>query len=173
MKSKLFFIGGLLVLLLAIGVTWALAQSDEVMYYACVNNSSGTIHMLSSSDQTCANNEMRIEWNSVGPAGPQGPQGLKGDQGDPGPQGEPGPPGFPRIYTHAGSVTIPGGMSGWATANCDTGDKATGGGFFASPCIDIWNSNASNLYDWHAMGKNNCSYDAELTAQVVCVDLTP
>lgn len=103
MKAKYFISGGLLVLLLALGVSWALAQSEGVVYYACVNNSSGTIKMVGDGE-ACHNNEMLIQWNQVGPQGPQGPQGEpgpageagpQGPQGEPGPQGPPGPQGEP------------------------------------------------------------------------------
>lgn len=87
MNGKWFWIGGVVVLLLAIGVTMALAEGAE--YYACVNNSSGTIHMVKAGEE-CNNNEALITWNSVGPPGPQGEQGPEGPQG---PQGEEGIPG--------------------------------------------------------------------------------
>jgi hypothetical protein len=92
MKGKLFWIGGVVVLLLAVGVTIALAE-EPVTYYACVNNSSGTIHMLDAADydagERCHNHEYLISWNEVGPPGPQG------DVGDQGPKGEQGDPGLP------------------------------------------------------------------------------
>jgi hypothetical protein len=88
MKAKFFWIGGVVTLLLAAGVTFALAQSTTT-YYACVNNSSGTIHMVEAGE-TCNNNEILITWNETGPPGPQGEQGDPGPQG---PQGETGPQG--------------------------------------------------------------------------------
>jgi hypothetical protein len=94
MKSKSFLIGGVAVLLLATVVTVARAQST-VSYYACVNNSSGTIHMVDSAGK-CANNEVFIQWNQTGPKGDMGPQGAtgpQGEQGDPGPAGPEGPQG--------------------------------------------------------------------------------
>jgi hypothetical protein len=94
MKAKVFWIGGVVVLLLAAGVTIARANSGEI-YYACVNNSSGTIHMISEGE-SCSNNEVLVMWNQVGPQGPPGPQGdvgpagPKGDTGDTGPMGPQG-----------------------------------------------------------------------------------
>ncbi|MFN2179912.1 MAG: hypothetical protein ACK2UV_10525, partial [Candidatus Promineifilaceae bacterium] len=43
---------------LAIGAVWVAAQVNGVVYYACVNNSSGTIHMIGSEDE-CNSNEIR------------------------------------------------------------------------------------------------------------------
>lgn len=69
--------------------------------YACVNNSSGTIH-ISSAGAACASNEVKLGWNSQGIQGIQGPKGdagatgttgLQGPQGDVGPAGPQGPKG--------------------------------------------------------------------------------
>src|SRR5262245_33449910 len=57
------------------------AQTGPAVIYACVNNSSGTIHVIAPT-ATCSANEIRLQWNSAGPTGPQGP---KGDPGPPGP----------------------------------------------------------------------------------------
>ena len=70
----------LAVVMLAMGVAlglgaMAVAQSNTV-YHACVNNSSGTIKMVTASG-TCASNEMRIVWNQQGPPGVAGPQGAR------------------------------------------------------------------------------------------------
>jgi hypothetical protein len=65
------------------GVVAAQTTSSSTVYFACVNNSSGTIHVVSSTGQ-CSNNEVSINWNQQGPAGPQG---LTGPQGPAGPSG--------------------------------------------------------------------------------------
>ena len=71
------------------------AQMPPQTIYACVNNSSGTIHVIGPND-TCQNNEHHLVWNNIGPAGPagpQGPQGERGATGAQGPQGETGATG--------------------------------------------------------------------------------
>ena len=79
-------------------ITFAAAASTGVIY-ACVNNSSGTIHVVGGAD-TCSMNEVALAWNQQGPKGDAGPQGLKGDpgpqglKGDTGPQGPTGPAGL-------------------------------------------------------------------------------
>lgn len=117
MKGKKLLIGGLLAILLAIGVTFAGAQTEETIYYACVKKGSGTIKVFLEPTE-CKNNEIAITWNEIGPKGdkgdpgsqgppgligPQGDQGIAGDQGlqgdqgvagDPGPQGDQGPQGI-------------------------------------------------------------------------------
>jgi len=70
-------------------ITFAAAASTGVIY-ACVNNSSGTIHLVGSAD-TCSTNEVALAWNQQGPKGDTGPQGPKGDTG---PQGPAGPAGM-------------------------------------------------------------------------------
>src|SRR5215470_10708788 len=48
--------------------------------FACVNNSSGTIHVIAP-NATCNNNEILLVWNTVGPQGLAGPQGAVGPIG--------------------------------------------------------------------------------------------
>src|SRR5437763_10679061 len=59
------------------------------MVYACVNNSSGTIHIISAS-QTCSTNEQMVSWNQQGLAGATGATGVTGATG---PRGATGPKG--------------------------------------------------------------------------------
>jgi hypothetical protein len=100
------------------------AQSSTV-YYACVNNSSGTIKMVSAT-ASCSANEQRVEWNQRGPQGlpgepgapgpqglqgipgPQGPQGERGVDGAQGPQGVPGADGAQGPAGPRGEVGPPG-----------------------------------------------------------------
>jgi hypothetical protein len=100
-KMRVIGIGVGLVLLLVVAATWTWAEGDNVTYYACVNNSSGTIFMVAP-DEECKNNETKIVWNQVGPPGPAGvdgvdgapgPPGVDGADGEPGPQGPEGPEG--------------------------------------------------------------------------------
>ncbi|HNS51557.1 MAG TPA: SUMF1/EgtB/PvdO family nonheme iron enzyme [Anaerolineae bacterium] len=118
-RKQLFAVVGAAVAVL-VAVAWAWAQGGGVIYYACVNNASGTIHMIGAGE-TCGNNEELVTWNSEGPQGIPGLacwdvngdgiqdvsedvngdgvydaldcQGAQGIQGDPGPQGEAGPQG--------------------------------------------------------------------------------
>jgi hypothetical protein len=52
-------------------------------FYACVNNSSGELRLVTS-DDSCADHWTRVFWSQTGPPGPPG------QTGPPGPQGEPG-----------------------------------------------------------------------------------
>ncbi len=72
--------------------SFVLAEGNNSVYYACVNNSSGTIHVADES-KACSSNEVRISWNQQGPTGPQGATGAQGPQGDAGVQGAVGPQG--------------------------------------------------------------------------------
>lgn len=62
----------------------AYADQPASQIYACVNNSSGTIHVIDAV-ATCSGNEVKLVWNTQGPPGP------KGDKGEQGPQGQRGP----------------------------------------------------------------------------------
>jgi hypothetical protein len=79
---------------------------------ACVNNSSGTIKIVSSTTD-CSNNEIRLVWNGAGVAGQPGPQGATGATGAAGlvgPTGATGPTGS----TGATGLTGPTGATGAA-----------------------------------------------------------
>ena len=181
MKSKMFFVGGVLVLLMTIGVTWALAQSDGA-YFACVNNASGTIHMVNEGE-TCNNNEMLVEWNKIGPPGLQGPQGDPGLQG---PKGDQGPPVFFGVYDVHEWTTIEPGEIVSLPAWCELGDIVTGGGVmldnmtpYYDSCFFLAASMPQNYPGgymrsvYFAKAKNNCTTDRYLDVTAVCMDVTP
>jgi hypothetical protein len=89
--NQRFLIGlGLVFVLLVLGTTWALAQTDGEIH-ACVKND-GTLYLVPDPEE-CKKNETPLTWNIIGPQGPQGEQGIQGPQGEPGPQGDPGPEG--------------------------------------------------------------------------------
>jgi hypothetical protein len=88
------------------GALIAYADSPASVIYACVNNGSGTIHVIGATD-SCAANEIKLSWNTQGPPGPIGPQGPAGPTG---PQGPAGPPGTGNVAnvsdTTPGVVTL-------------------------------------------------------------------
>ncbi len=111
-KRSFLFALGLALVLLAASATWALAQTDGVIY-ACVVND-GTLRIVPDADQ-CKKNETLLSWNIMGPQGNPGlacwdlngdgiqdasedinqdglwdPADCKGAQGDPGPAGADG-----------------------------------------------------------------------------------
>lgn len=92
MKTKFLISAGLLLLLLVLGFSLALAEDEPEMYYACVNNSSGAVKMVSEGDD-CAKNFTLIHWNQTGPTGPPGPIGPQGPVGPEGPEGPVGAQG--------------------------------------------------------------------------------
>ena len=67
-------------------------QPQVTTYYACINNSTGAIRIVSKSTESMSA-EHKINWNQVGPQGIQGPKGPQGAQGPQGPQGAQGPQG--------------------------------------------------------------------------------
>jgi hypothetical protein len=92
--KKSIGIGVVLVVTLTVIVSWALANSETpTTYYACVNNSSGTIKVWTEPTD-CGTNEFPIQWNNVGP---------KGDKGDPGPPG----PSSEAFATGRGDIELP------------------------------------------------------------------
>ncbi len=100
----------LLAVLLLLCAAPAHAQSAPTAVHACVNNSSGTIHIVAAT-ATCSSNEIALAWNVTGPQGPAGPVGPTGPQGPAGPQGATGPQG-PQGSTGALGPQGPAGPSG-------------------------------------------------------------
>jgi hypothetical protein len=124
-KTRIMGTGAALVLVLAVAATLAWAQDGETMFYACVNNSSGTIFMVAS-DQACKTNETRIVWNQEGPMGPAGPPGPHGEAGPPGPQGLQGPQGTAGPQGPTG-LQGPAGVDGAAGATGPAGPQGEQG----------------------------------------------
>jgi len=94
--------------------------------FACVNNSSGTIHIVTS-DTTCSKNETLLSWTSAGSVGPAGPTGATGPQGPTGATGVTGPAG-PGMTTHWVSVGAFGYLAG-ASAQVDHVTKLRTGSY--------------------------------------------
>lgn len=80
---------------LAVPIAHLASSPPSGVLEACVNPGNGGMRLVAAGE-ACRNNENRVQWNVVGPAGPQGPvgpQGPPGPQGATGPQGPAGPQG--------------------------------------------------------------------------------
>ena len=67
-------------------------SADAQQIFACVNTSTGTLHIVAQ-NVSCKSNETPLTWNVVGPQGPIGPAGPTGATGPAGPAGPAGPTG--------------------------------------------------------------------------------
>jgi hypothetical protein len=70
-----------LILILTVNIAGSQAQGDSPTYFACINKSSGSIRIVTSST-SCKKNETKISWNQIGPQGPQGEPGPAGPPGE-------------------------------------------------------------------------------------------
>jgi hypothetical protein len=99
-----------------------------------------------------------------GPQGPQGPQGAKGDKGDK------GNAGATSVTTRSAVTTVTAGNAGIGTANCLSGERATGGGAFATR-NDGWISSSHPSGNpptgWSVVFRSPVA-DAQLTVYVIC-----
>jgi hypothetical protein len=111
---------------------------------ACVNNSSGTIH-IPSAGTACQGNEVSLQWSIDGPAGPAGPAGPIGPQGLPGPAGPAGATG------PVGAV----GPQGATGAQGPVG--ATGPQGAPGPQGPAGPAGSTGLSDAYAYSKDTCS----------------
>src|SRR2546423_6224066 len=97
----------------AVGLAGAITTG---LIYACVNNSSGTIHIVTPTT-ICATNEVALSWKTEGATGATGPAG---------PTGATGPSGATTVYTVRFGGMFPG--QSVARAFCDPGEQGSGGG---------------------------------------------
>ena len=121
-RSRLLVVGIVAFFLGSASLSVGLAATGVID--ACVNNSSGTIKIVSAPTQ-CSNNEIRLVWNAdgvAGPTGPEGPTGPTGPQGLAGATGPQGPAG--PVILHYRSNSSHGGVKVF----CLPGEKVTGGG---------------------------------------------
>lgn len=83
--------------LVVVGSTAALASIPDSsgLIHGCYKESTGQLRIIDTATDSCANNELAIQWNQTGPQGPAGPKGDPGPQGPAGPKGDPGPQGPP------------------------------------------------------------------------------
>jgi hypothetical protein len=117
-----------------------------------------------------------------GPKGDPGAAGAKGDPGATGPKGDPGTPGAAGTPGISGwekvlkiPTTILPGLINGSTAQCSTGKKVLGGGYYASGgLVDITFSGPSGLTDtnWHVEGKNVDNQSVDLQAFVICANVS-
>jgi hypothetical protein len=176
--SKRVIIAGVLLAVVLAGTTWAFAQeADEIV--ACVNPR-GLFRIVTHADE-CNESEYAISWNKQGPQGPEGPQGPQG------PQGEQGPPGYFEFYVRSGKkLALPQGGH-HVRVLCDTGDRATGGGYRLMSgipnnpdAIVVIDNPYSEYIDgamratgWDVAIYNRGTAPVDLYAEVVCLDVTP
>lgn len=75
----------------------------------------------------CRRGERKLVWNQQGPPGLQGAQGIPGTPGTAGTPGQQGANGATQVAVRVGSNAA---STSTAQANCQPGERATGGGYF-------------------------------------------
>lgn len=118
-----------------------------------------------------------------GPPGAEGPQGPEGAQGPVGPQGPAGEEGLPGVLGFYFVTTIrdniPAGSANALTADCDSGELVTGGGYeISSTNKDVWvyvsqPYKFAQTVGWNVLVYNNSTGVQNIKAHAVCADLTP
>lgn len=114
-----------------------------------------------------------------GKAGPQGAKGATGNTGPagtPGTAGAPGAPGATNVVVRTASTDVNNNTTGILNADCNPGEKATGGGFrtLNATGFQTFNSRPNPLTagatptGWHVEARNTTGAEAALDAFVVC-----
>jgi hypothetical protein len=151
--------------------------------YACYLDSGSSLRVINYPSKVCAAGFTRLWWNQTGPRGARGPagaDGARGPQGEDGargpagadgargPQGDPGSIGsFTRRTTN---MTVNQGAQKTGSADCETGEVATGGGYdLDTPYNDVLESRpAADLSSWVVTVRNNWSNAFVVNMYVVC-----
>jgi hypothetical protein len=106
-----------------------------------------------------------------GPAGMPGEAGAKGDKGEQGEKGDKGDAGATHVTIRTGApVTVTTGNAALATATCQAGERATGGGGFSNRNDAFLSSSipsASPANSWTVVLRSPAA-NAQLTPYVVC-----
>ena len=136
--------------------------------HGCVNNSTtdgsaGNVRIVGAT-ATCKSNESALDWHAQGP---------KGDKGDIGAQGPQGPSGIATLTTR--TVTFPVNAHGESQKiiECNTGERATGGGFGLNSGMNIVTSqpyppSIGTPTGWRAYVSNDTDRDGLASVFVVC-----
>jgi hypothetical protein len=108
----------------------------------------------------------------TGPTGPAGPTGLQGNTGMTGARGP------VNVVMRFGTATaVASNASATASANCNAGEMATGGGFFSQVDVQVTTSRPSPLTDgaqatgWQATVKNTTASSAFVGAYAMCTPI--
>jgi hypothetical protein len=104
-------------LLVAIGASLGFTSTAAIpdangVIQACYSGATGAVRVIDAALASCRSNELAIQWNVQGAAGPQGPAGPTGATGATGATGPAGPTGA----TGATGATGPQGPAGVALA---------------------------------------------------------
>jgi hypothetical protein len=116
---------GLLALFVALGgTTYAATRSSGGTLHACVGGN-GSLTLVKAGKH-CGKGEHAVAWNQKGPAGPVGPQGPGGTNGS---NGANGTNAASKVVVRSTTVAIAGAGAPFSgDVQCDTGERATGGG---------------------------------------------
>lgn len=106
------------------GGAFALATASGGSITVCIRHSGGTLYTA----RSCAKHDKKLSWNKVGPRGLQGPPGVPGTAGVNGTNGTNGSNGATNVVLRISTKSVGPGGSVFGTANCNPGERATGGG---------------------------------------------
>lgn len=167
------------------GTAFVSAQMSSTVIYACVNNNSGMVKIVSA-PSACSGNERSLQWNlqgpkgdkgDPGPAGPQGPKGETGAVGPVGPAGPAGPPGPAgsaqqlvrhEIRTPTRDISVLDGIV-QLVAECPAGTVLAGGGYYSN-FVNISESRPDGN-GWLVEGSTPGGLGTSFAAYAVCHSL--
>ena len=108
--------------------SYANVAATLALVFAMGGSAAAAKHYLVNSTRQISPKVLRALRGKTGRTGPAGAAGAPGAAGREGPQGKEGPHGPTSVVVRAAEVTVENGKSGAATATCEPGERATGGG---------------------------------------------
>ena len=171
---------------LAVSVAWialgtAPASAQSVLYGCYVPNS-GTVYRIKGTglpDECRSPQHVQFTWSLQGPAGAQGPAGPQGPQGVQGPAG-----GLSGHEVVTSSINVaPGSVLLGHAADCPTGKRVVGGGFFAESARTgvLWTIQTSRPGQdpftqawsrWAVEARHNAATQQTLVVYAVCASVS-
>lgn len=174
-RARWFSLAALGVALVTLGAAPAGAQS---VLYGCYVPSSGTVYRIKGAglpDECRSQQHVQFTWSVQGPTGSQGPVGPQGPQGVQGPAG-----GLSGHEVITSSINVaPGSVLLGHAADCSTGKRVVGGGFFAESARTgvLWTIQTSRPGQdpftqawsrWAVEARHNAATQQTLVVYAVC-----
>lgn len=131
----------------------AAQQPTATIYYACVNNATGALRIVSKAT-VCKSTEHKINWDQTGPQGQKGPAGPQGPQGPQGAQGPQGPAGVSVGYSAFAIANQPVNVFFPGVKIVETAPVAVAGTYYLSALIQNYVKGGYEAYCYISPASN-------------------
>jgi len=138
----------------AMGATaFAAIPNSDGNIYACYSNGDGSVRVQNDPAKPCSKNWSPLKWAATQPVAPT----------------------LSTYQNGTLETEVPPHGTAVATAECDDGDIATGGGFMTAPELKVRYetvSDSAQPTDWKVAMENEGAFERTFNAFVICLDAT-